>query len=62
MDGKKLQDKLDEKQMTQTVLGEQVGVSRQMIARIVAETKQPSLALAKAIANALDCKLDELLA
>ena len=62
MDGKKLQDKLDEKQMTQSALSEQVGVTQQMIARIIAETKQPSLALAKAIANALDCKLDELLA
>ena len=62
MDGKKLQDKLDEKQMTQSALGEQVGVTQQMIARIIAETKQPSLALAKAIAKTLGCKLDELLA
>lgn len=62
MDGKKLQDMLDEKQMTQSALGERVGVSQQMIARIIAGTKPPSLALAKAIAGVLDCKLDELLA
>jgi DNA-binding XRE family transcriptional regulator len=62
MDGKKLQKKLDEKGLTQTALGDTVGVTRQMIHRIIQGTKEPSLSLAKEIARTLDCKLDELLA
>lgn len=61
MDGKKLQDKMTEKKMTQKMLGDRVGVSQQMITRIVTGSKQPSLMLAKEIANVLGCTVDELL-
>ena len=61
MDGKKLRDKMTEKKMTQKMLGDRVGVSQQMITRIVTGSKQPSLALAKEIANVLGCTVDELL-
>jgi putative transcriptional regulator len=48
------------KNMTQTELGEKVGVSRQTISNIEQRHHEPALSLALAIAEAMDMRVDEL--
>lgn len=56
----KIKRKREEKQMTQTELANKAGVTSQMICQIEKGSKNPSFQVAKLIAEALDCTLDEL--
>lgn len=46
--------------LTQQELADKVYVKQSMIAKIETGIKQPSLALARQIANVLECTLDDL--
>lgn len=58
--GRAIRDRRCAKGMTQSELAEQVAVSRPMIAQIERGSKQPSLPLGKAIADALGCNVEDL--
>lgn len=62
MDRDKLLKALEDAKMSKTELSEAVGITEAMIAHILSGRKQPSLILARDMARALGCKLDELLA
>jgi len=51
-----------QKNMTQQELAERAGVSGPMIAQVERGTKTLSMPLGKAIAEAIGCRLDDLLA
>lgn len=61
MNGKKMRDAREKKGLTTVQLGELIGVTQAMITRIETGTKEPSIALLKAIAAALDVPPAELL-
>ena len=50
----------EEKKMRQAELADLTGVTQAMICQVERDIKKPSLPLAKQIALALDCSLDEL--
>lgn len=61
MNGKKLRELREARGLTLEKLGAEVGVSHAMILRIEMGTKDPSIALLKAIAAALEVPPAELL-
>ena len=61
MNGKKLRELREARGLTAEKLGAEVGVSHAMIFRIEMGTKEPSIALLKAIAAALGVTAAELL-
>lgn len=61
MNGKKLRTLREQKELTLAQLGEMVGVTHGMIARIEAGTKEPSIKLLVAIAAALGVAPGELI-
>lgn len=56
MNGEKMRELRQQKGLTTTQLGDLVGVSNVMISRIETGTKEPSIGLLKAIADALGVK------
>lgn len=58
--GKNVKKYREEKGLNQTELAERVHVSQAMIARIEMDTKPPSVAILKNIADVLGCTMDNL--
>ncbi len=58
--GKKLGDYLREQNLSQRSFGDQIGVSGVMVGYLVEGKKQPSLIIAKRIADAMGTTLDSL--
>ena len=56
----RIRELMKEKRLTQKALGELVGVSHVMIGYILSGLKIPSLSTLIAIANALECTVDEI--
>lgn len=50
-----------DRELTQETLAEQAGISRPMLTQIERGTRNPSLQVSKALADILECKLDDLL-
>lgn len=59
--GENIRTRREDLNMTQLELAERVNVSRPMICQIERGTKTASVPLAKSIAKALECTLDDLL-
>lgn len=51
----------EEKGLTQNWVSEKVGIAQATLCQIERETRNPSLQVGKAIADALGCSLDDLL-
>ena len=60
MNATRIKELMKEKGLTQKSLGELVGVSHVMIGYILSGLKIPSLSTLIAIANALECTVDEI--
>lgn len=60
MNATRIKELMKEKGLTQKALGELVGVSHVMIGYILSGLKIPSLSTLIAIANALECTVDEI--
>lgn len=60
MNATRIKELMKEKGLTQKALGEIVGVSHVMIGYILSGLKIPSLSTLIAIANALECTVDEI--
>ncbi len=58
--GEKLREKRHARGLTQMQLAEKANVSQSVIAQFERGSKQPTIPTAKAIADALDCELSEL--
>ena len=61
IDGKELMRRREAAKLSQKDLGEMIGVTRNAINRMEAETMDPSLAVAATIAHVLGCRVDDLL-
>ncbi|MGI6349909.1 MAG: helix-turn-helix domain-containing protein [Eubacteriales bacterium] len=59
MNGEYIKCKREEKGWSQRRLGDEVGVSQNMIHYIETNQRIPSLAVANALAKALGCKVDD---
>lgn len=59
--GEKVKEKRIEADVTQSTLAEMVGVAPSMICQIERGTKMPTLPLAKQIADALGCNIQDFL-
>ncbi len=57
---KKLKEKRIEKGLTQEQLGQAVGVSYRTIYQYETGRREPSLKILRALANALNCTIDEI--
>ncbi len=58
--GENVKKRREELKMTQEQLAEKVGVSFQMISHVERGRKVPTIYLARDIASALDCTLDDI--
>ena len=61
IDGKELMRRRKAKNLSQESLANMVGVTRNAVNRMEAETKDPSLATAAMLADALGCMIDDLI-
>lgn len=61
MVGENIQKIRKDKKISQASLASSIGVTQSMLCQIERGTKNPSLQVGKAIADALGCSMDELL-
>jgi transcriptional regulator with XRE-family HTH domain len=61
MDGKKLAERMQKNGLTQAALAKKAGCTQQTVSYILNGKRQPRVEIARAIARALECKVDDLL-